>query len=129
MRLIMLSVSLAFALAGVLLLPGCGPHRHHRHHGQAQDGTHLVAPAEAAAVQNCPFMPQRPASKEHFVEHEGRRIHVCCGGCVRRFNEDPGKYVAMLEQPEKQGGHQHEGHGGHRHAECSDEAQEAQGCH
>lgn len=98
----------ALALLGFLALPGCGHDGHVRHarHGAA------VAPAPEPEVQTCPFMPQRLASQEHYVEHDGQRIHVCCGGCVRRFNEDPEKYLAKLGNAPERKANPHEGHAG-----------------
>lgn len=122
----MLAVPFALALMGFLSMPGCGPHMHH---GQAQGHAQHAAADEAAAPQNCPFMPARPASREHYVEHEGRRIYVCCGGCVRRFNEDPEKYAAMLGHERQQKDNPHGGNGAAGQAECGREPHEAPACH
>ena len=33
-----------------------------------------------------------------FVDHDGKRIYVCCAGCVRAVKEAPAKYIAKLEK-------------------------------
>lgn len=31
------------------------------------------------------------------VEHEGRVVFLCCKGCVEAFEEDPEKYIAVID--------------------------------
>jgi hypothetical protein len=35
--------------------------------------------------------------KALFVDHAGKRIYVCCRGCIRAVRADPEKYIAKLE--------------------------------
>ena len=58
------------------------------------------------------------------IQHEGREVRFCCRVCVTQFNEDPAKYLTLLDQAEKSGQttvpsdvdhheaghHDHEGH-------------------
>lgn len=32
-----------------------------------------------------------------YVDHEGKRIYFCCGGCPAEFKKNPKKYIAQLE--------------------------------
>ena len=60
-------------------------------------------------------------NKKLFVDTGGKRIYVCCQGCIAAIKKDPGKYVSKLEKqgisldrvPTKSAGH--EGHDGHKH--------------
>jgi len=54
--------------------------------------------AEHAAVpqSTCPAMGG-PVSKELYVEKGGRRIYVCCGGCVATVKGDFDKFARKIE--------------------------------
>lgn len=44
----------------------------------------------------CPIM-NKPIKKDLYVDHDGKRVYVCCKMCVRRVKGDPGKYIKKLE--------------------------------
>ncbi len=44
----------------------------------------------------CPVMGG-PVDKSLYVDYEGKRIYVCCGGCISEVKKDPGKYTEQLE--------------------------------
>jgi len=44
----------------------------------------------------CPMM-NRPIDKKLYVDHQGKRIYLCCKGCVATVKKDPGKYIKQLE--------------------------------
>ena len=59
-----------------------------------------VASLALAAGQpqtTCPVMKGSPVNKSLYVDAEGYRIYVCCGGCVREVQANPAKYVAELQ--------------------------------
>lgn len=33
-----------------------------------------------------------------FVDHDGKRIYVCCAGCIAAVRKEPAKYIAKLEK-------------------------------
>lgn len=70
---------------------------------QAQEPAKPAAvPAAAAAVQaqtNCPIMGGA-INKKLFVEQDGVRIYVCCGGCIAPVKKD---FAAIRAKLEKQG--------------------------
>lgn len=33
------------------------------------------------------------------VEHEGKTYYFCCGGCAKKFQADPKKYLDRLAKP------------------------------
>ena len=54
----------------------------------------------APAVKNqttCPVMEGNAINKKLFVDYEGKRIYVCCRGCIGEVKSDPAKYVKRLE--------------------------------
>ena len=58
--------------------------------------TNVVAKAEAKAQTTCPVMGG-PVNKKIFVDAEGKRIYLCCKGCIDPVKKDPKKYIAKLE--------------------------------
>jgi len=60
-------------------------------------------PAAEAAQQpggtqkTCPVMGGEVNTKL-FVDAAGKRIYVCCEGCIGAIKENPAKYIAQLEK-------------------------------
>ncbi len=53
----------------------------------------------------------------HRVEHGGRTVRFCCGGCKAKFEGDPEKYLGGANAPEGEAhGHAAHGHAAHGHA-------------
>lgn len=44
----------------------------------------------------CPVMGEA-IDKSLFVDHNGKRIYVCCSGCIATVRKDPEKYIKKLE--------------------------------
>jgi YHS domain-containing protein len=61
--------------------------------GQAPAATNAVA---VKAQTTCPVMGGA-VDKNTFVDIDGKRIYVCCGGCIAKVKKDPAKYVKKLE--------------------------------
>lgn len=36
----------------------------------------------------------------HVIVHEGTTVKFCCKSCLKDFNEDPAKYIAMIKAAE-----------------------------
>lgn len=104
----MRTMSIAVAL---LALAGCGesekpdksdaPHIHNagETHSEAPAATHKAhqQPAEAGVPQTiCPVMGNA-INKNLYVDHDGKRIYVCCGACVAEVKRNPQKYIDKLE--------------------------------
>ena len=53
--------------------------------------------AEGQSQTTCPVMKGSPVNPSLFVDAEGYRIYVCCGGCLREVQANPAKYVAELQ--------------------------------
>lgn len=61
---------------------------------QAQAATTNTVAVKSQTL--CPVM-KGPVDKSQFVDCDGKRIYVCCGGCVAKIKKDPAKYVKQLE--------------------------------
>ena len=73
-------------LAGVLL---CSAAR-------AAEGDKTDPPNAGKAQETCPVMGGK-INKDIFVDHEGKRVYLCCKGCIAEFKKDPAKYIKKLE--------------------------------
>jgi len=52
---------------------------------------------QAAGTQSrCPITGE-PVNRDLFVDHAGKRIYVCCAGCLAEVSRNPEKYVRELE--------------------------------
>lgn len=58
-------------------------------------GTAAQAKMPIANAQ-CPVMTGERAKGKFFVDYQGERINFCCKSCIRRFNKNPYKYLAMI---------------------------------
>ena len=53
--------------------------------------------AEGKPQTTCPVMKGSPVNESLYVDADGYRIYVCCGGCVAAVKADPAKYIAQLK--------------------------------
>ena len=64
-------------------------------------GDHGKATAQAekkvTAQTTCPVMCVK-INKKQYVDHGGKRIYVCCKGCIAKIEKDPKKYIEKLEK-------------------------------
>lgn len=95
----------------------------------------LLIGSWAGAADNATPPPQKqtvcpvrgePINKSLYVDHDGKRIYVCCGMCLPKVKKDPAKYIQQLEQqgitldeatteterPAPAPGHEHSAHNG-----------------
>lgn len=45
----------------------------------------------------CPVMGNE-ANPNIWVIHKGKKISLCCPGCIRRFKNNPEQYIKVLEE-------------------------------
>lgn len=62
-------------------------------------GILMVAAAAvfAGPQTTCPVMTGNPINPKLFVDANGYRIYVCCGGCVAAVKADPAKYIEKMK--------------------------------
>ena len=56
----------------------------------------IAATAFAEKQTTCPIMGG-DIDKNLYVDAEGKRIYVCCAGCIEKVKADPKKYITQLE--------------------------------
>lgn len=61
---------------------------------EAPAGTNAVAEVKQQTV--CPVMGGK-INKAAYVDHDGKRIYLCCAGCGGAIKADPEKYIKKLE--------------------------------
>lgn len=55
------------------------------------------APEKAITLQTtCPVMGGA-IDKNLYVDHDGKRVYICCKGCEAPLKKDPAKYIQKLE--------------------------------
>jgi len=81
----------ASVVAGILVTGVAAAGEHPRNHGEEAQQTKVTPQT------TCPVMGGK-ISKDLYVEHDGKRIYVCCPGCIGKIKADPAKYITKLEQ-------------------------------
>lgn len=80
--------------------------------------------AEKKAQEKCPVMGGK-INKSLYADVQGKRIYVCCKGCIGTIKANPKKYIKKLKDQgvkltkapvDHHHGHNHDhGHHGHKH--------------
>jgi xanthine dehydrogenase accessory factor len=67
-------------------------------HAAADPSDESGSDVEAAANERDPVcgMTVSPATATHHVEHGGRTVYFCCGGCREQFLAAPERYISVL---------------------------------
>ena len=67
------------------------------------EGSEPMAPMAMADVQvtpgtqtMCPVVPTHPI-KDVFIDYDGKRIYLCCAGCIDKFNAEPETFISKME--------------------------------
>lgn len=68
------------------------------HHGEPKAGSGAVkAPGDAKVgdTTKCPVSGEEftVEATSQKVEHEGKTYYFCCGGCKKKFEAEPAKYI------------------------------------
>ena len=81
----------------------------------------LAKEVAAKAQTKCPVMGGK-INKAQYADVQGKRIYVCCVGCIAKIKADPDTYIKQLEAegitldktPAKEDHKSHD-HSGHSH--------------
>lgn len=68
--------------------------------GLAIGMTSLAAEKQEAPKKkqtHCAVMRQNPINTNLYVDVRGKRIYVCCPGCIGKIKADPDKYIKQME--------------------------------
>jgi hypothetical protein len=60
-------------------------------------GARLMADDAAKADVKCP-VSGKAAKMDKFVDFEGGKVYLCCGGCPKAFEKDTAKFAAKARQ-------------------------------
>lgn len=83
-------ITIIASVASVLMVAGIGCSK--------SAVTDTKTTAQAVNQQKiCPVMGNE-VNKKLFVDANGKRIYVCCGGCIATVKKDPAKYIAQMEK-------------------------------
>jgi len=64
-------------------------------HPAPADGEKVPEP-KITLQTTCPVMGGK-INKDLYVDHDGKRIYMCCKGCTASLKKDPKKYIEKLE--------------------------------
>jgi len=104
-KMVKMSLGVALVVALALGANGCCPGCYVLKKAyQAITGTggdsascHASSGTPATKAQTtCPVLGGK-VDRQLYVDHEGKRIYVCCAGCLDAVRKDPAKYVRQLE--------------------------------
>lgn len=45
----------------------------------------------------CPVMTKNPINPKMYVDVQGKRIYVCCPGCITKIKAEPETYIKQME--------------------------------
>ncbi len=97
-------VIVALSVGMLALLAGCGgqhdPEPGHEHHMAAPVGHEGHGHAEGAELEpqaTCPIMGGA-VNRELYVDHDGKRIYVCCQACLAAVSANPGAALEKLAE-------------------------------
>lgn len=63
--------------------------------GSSSDGAAAPATQSAKAQTTCPVMGEE-VDRKIFADVKGKRVYLCCEGCVAAVKADPDKYLKKL---------------------------------
>lgn len=79
-------------IASTFIAFGEKGHENHEQHKEQSTEMH----SESKVQTKCPVMGGA-INKELYVDHEGKRVYVCCQMCINKVKEEPNKYISQLE--------------------------------
>ena len=69
----------------------------HDHGAQRQASQAAVTPDKEIRLQTtCPVMGGK-IDRSLYVDHDGKRVYICCKGCEAPLKKDPAPYIRKLE--------------------------------
>lgn len=71
---------------------------HKDHHKMEKESKAKAEEDSEVVIWNayCPVMGDEVDPETKTVEYKGKTIGFCCGGCIKKFNKDPEKYLKNL---------------------------------
>ena len=63
----------------------------------ADEKAHDATEKKIKKQTNCPVMKANKIDKKLYVDADGKRIYVCCPGCIGKVKKNPKKYLKKLK--------------------------------
>jgi len=63
----------------------------------AEEKNDEAATSKVKKQTTCPVMGGK-INKKAYADVNGKRIYVCCAGCVAKIKADPDKYIKQMEE-------------------------------
>ena len=82
-------------LAGSSALAQGGGNDHPTHAGKNEPASQEQK-AEIKLQTTCPVMGGA-IDRNQYIDHDGKRVYICCKGCEAPLKKDPAKYIKALE--------------------------------
>lgn len=110
-----LQLAFAFAVAVLLSVPGvrAAEHEGHGEHGKKADNAPKQESADKDSIEKqkatyplttCVVTGEKlggdMGAPIDYV-HKGRLVRFCCKGCVKKFEKEPDKYLALIDEAAK----------------------------
>jgi len=83
-------------LLAAIGLSGCGDS------SPSKSGS-ATAQADGYPLKTCPVSGEvlGKMGDPYPIKYQGKTVKLCCSKCIKEFNSDPAKYMAILEEAEK----------------------------
>ncbi len=92
MKTLKSTASLTFVAASLLLAPlGCATHERAEHMQAAANDSYPLT--------KCVVSGEDLGDKPYVFTHNGQTVKLCCKDCLAKFNAEPDKYMAKINQP------------------------------
>ena len=87
---------------GAILMVGCKPEVSAAKAGSASTESNATAP-KSYPLDTCIVADEKLGSMgdPYVFVHEGQELKLCCKGCLKDFNKEPGKYLPKLQAAKK----------------------------
>lgn len=78
----------------LLILPGCG--------SGTSTQTKAYVNTDGYPLDICPVSGRKlgDMGEPYIIKYSGKTVKLCCSACLKEFNTDPAKYMAILNEAE-----------------------------
>ena len=97
------SIITAIALGSfTVLTASCGKKTETTVEMPAEEAAPEAASTDSYPLDTCVVSGEKlgEMGEPHVIVHEGTTVKFCCKSCLKDFNEDPAKYIAMIKEAE-----------------------------
>ena len=92
-----ITVTAGLVVAGFFVIPSSTAFGGTGCCGAGASKAKVTAKAKVKAQTKCPVMGGK-INKSQYADVNGKRVYVCCPGCISKIKADPDKYIKLLEK-------------------------------